>query len=144
VPGTYDLVATVNYRMDSELGTRTERQEHRAELIVAPDQTLSFTSTSGLCRTQTPDELQRDRARRQRSFDCQDAHFTLKPMAGSVGGTVGITVQEGIRKKGPCKRWEDTAGGQRTCAVYSWQVSYRTLNKRASLRVMGREGQQGS
>lgn len=137
-PGTYDLVATVNYRMDSELRAQTERVEHRGELVVAPDQTLSFTSTSGLCRTQTADEIQRDRTRGQRSFHCRDAQFILKPVAGSVGGTVSITVQEGIRTKGPCTQWEDTAGGQRVCVEYSWQVIYRTRKKQASLRVMGR------
>jgi hypothetical protein len=137
-PGSYELVASVTYRADSELGTRTERMENRAEVIVAPDQTLSFTSTSGLCRTQTPDEIMQDRARGQRSFDCQDAHFILKPMGGSVGGTVSISVQEGIRTKGPCQTWEDTPGGQRVCVAYNWHVTYQTRSKRASLRVMAR------
>jgi len=137
-PGTYELVATVTYRADSELGINTDRVEHRGELIVAADQSLTFTSTSGLCRTQTPDEVQRDRARGQRSFNCQEAQYYLKPLGGSVGGKVTISVQEGIRTKGPCELWEDTPGGQRACVRYSWQVNHRVRSKQASLRVMKR------
>ena len=56
-----------------------------------------------------------------------------------MDGNVSISVQEGIRTKGSCRRWQDTAGGQRVCMEYGWHVKYRNLNKRASLRVMKRE-----
>ena len=136
-PGTYDLVAAVDYRLDSESGPRTKRLENRAQLTVGREHTLSLTTTSGLCQTPTPEQLRQDRARGHRTFRCQDAHFVLKPMAGTVGGTVDISVQEGIRTRGTCKEWREAAGGQRICVEYNWHVAYRTRNKRASLRVTG-------
>lgn len=137
-PGTYELLASVTYQMDTETGTRVEKAEHRGELIVAPDQTLTFSSSSGTCSPQTPDEIERDRARNRKTFHCQDARFVLEPLPGTVGGSVSISVQEGIRKRGRCQQWAESTSGQRTCQVYGWQVDYQVRSKEASLRVMRR------
>jgi hypothetical protein len=137
-PGAYDLLAAVTYRMDSETGTRTERAEHRGELIVAPDQTLAFSSTSGTCSPQTADEIERDRVRNRKTFHCQDAQYILEPLPGTVGGSAHISVQEGVRKRGPCEQWVESTSGQRTCQLYSWRVDFQVRRKEASLRVMKR------
>lgn len=137
-PGTYDILASVTYRMDSETGTRTERLEHRAELLVAPDESLTFSSSSGLCHRQAPDELRRDIARGVRSFSCQDASYVFRPTGGTVGGSAFLSVQEGIRTKGPCEEWTELAGGGRACARYTWYVDYRVTRKQATLRIMRR------
>jgi hypothetical protein len=136
--GTYDLLASVTYRSDSETGTRTERMEHRAELTVAPDETLVLTSSSGLCGIQTPDEVQRDVTRGVRTFSCRDARYVLRPAGGTVSGSAFITVQEGIRTRGTCEQWEDTPSGGRVCRQYTWYVDLRSASKQAGLRVMKR------
>jgi hypothetical protein len=133
--GHYDLRATVSYRMDTEGGTRTERMEIRADLIVGPGGSMSLQSSSGLCRQQTQLEIDRDRVRGQMTFPCQETTYILKPLGGTVGGEVLVRVSEGYRTRGACMRYEQTAGGGRVCVQYSWEVRFRESTKRARLTV---------
>jgi hypothetical protein len=137
-PGHYDLRATVSYRMDSDAGARTERAELRADLFIAPDGSLSLQSSSGLCHGRTQEEMGLDRSRGQGVFYCQDVRYILRPMGGTVGGEVLVSVSEGYRTRGACVRYEQTATGGRVCVEYRWYVDYRNTTKRASLRVTPR------
>lgn len=137
-PGEYDVRTTVSYRMDTETTTRVERTEYTGELIVGEDGSLAFQSSSGLCRRPTPAEVAADRARWRRTFSCQEVTYYLSPSAGTVGGSVVVSVQEGFRTRGPCVRWETTITGDRVCVEYRWEVDYRSTAKRGSLRVTRR------
>ena len=137
-PGHYDLRATVSYRMDTESGRRTERAETRADLYIAPDGSMNFQSSSGLCHKRTQDEIDMERSRGRRAFPCQEAYFVLRPLGETVGGEVRISVSEGFRSRGACMRYEQTATGGQICVEYRWEVDYRNTTKMASLRVTKR------
>jgi hypothetical protein len=137
-PGEYDLRATVSYRMDTEARSRVERTEYTGELIVDEYGSLTFRSSSGLCRRPTPVEVAEDHAQWRRTFSCQEVTYYLSPSAGTVGGSVVVSVQEGFRTRGPCILWETTATGNRVCVEYRWDVDYRSTSKRGSLRVTRR------
>jgi hypothetical protein len=136
--GDFDLRATVSYRMDTESSTRTERKEITAWLHIAPDGSMELQSSSGLCHTRNEDELESDRVRGVRTFPCQEAAFVLRSLGENVGGEVMVSVAEGLRTRGPCMRYTQTASGDQVCAEYRWEVNLRDTSKRASLRVVPR------
>jgi hypothetical protein len=135
--GSFDLFATVSYRMDSGERIRTQRSEYRAELRIAPDQSMEFHSSSGICRPRTEAEIQVEISSGYRTFSCQEVRYSLRPIGRTLAGSASVQVSESIRRRGPCIRYEQRTGG-RVCVEYSWRVIFQNTTKRTGLRVSPR------
>jgi hypothetical protein len=86
-PGRYVLEATVGR------GTLSD-QDFRAILTVAPDGSASMESSTGLCRDPRPDQAGRDDALSQRTFECGDAVFVVRPTSTGVRGDIRASILE--------------------------------------------------
>ncbi len=133
--GDFDLIAAVSYRMDSEYRIQTERIEHRAELHIAPDQSMDFRSSSGLCQPPSEAEIQMDLSYGRRTFYCQGVQYSLWPAGRTIEGEAWVPVREGIRIRGGCIR-SVRNGGRQVCVEYSWRVRLRDTRKHTVLRVL--------
>jgi hypothetical protein len=132
--GRYELEGSVEYREDTESSIRTARTSHRGELEIESDGSMRLRSSSGICRDRQPNEVLQDQMRRERTFYCVEATYRLKPMGTQVRGTIAISVMEGIRRQGPCSRW-NVVNGVRVCVEYSYVVRFSQTRKSTSLRV---------
>ena len=101
-PGRYELEASV--------GNDFTATEFFAQLTIAPDLSMSLSASSGLCRDQNQSEVARDMAAGQRTFQCDAAVWTLRPVPGSVRGTIRasvlverrVQIQCPLGRSGPC------------------------------------------
>jgi hypothetical protein len=69
-------------------------QDFRAILTVAPDGSASMESSTGLCRDPRPDQAGRDDALSQRTFECGDAVFVVRPTSTGVRGDIRASILE--------------------------------------------------
>ena len=126
--GQYDLQASVPYTRASPVTETTEFEEYLAELTVAPDGSLTLTSSSGLCREPLRPPRRRDEDIRGQSFQCgDDVLYSLEPGSGTVRGEIRARVVETHRVPRACTR----RGVRQTC----WDIRYRTRTKTVRLRV---------
>jgi hypothetical protein len=130
-PGEYLLEASVSYGSGSE--TKVDR--HEAQLLVEADQTISMTSTTGLCQGPPLPEVGQDRALGLRTFVCGEARYELRPSAGTVRGDLITTVME-ITRVTECVEYRTTAEGQRVCVRTVERTVERPIMKRARLNVI--------
>lgn len=138
-PGIYGLEATIEYRNDHEYGTDSVREDYYAELSITPGGSLTLRNTQTLCRDPTPPEVERDRASRRKTFECQNLTYVLQPAGSTVRGELSARVVERIRRQGPCLRYSDPAPGvPQRCVQYQWLVSERATAKEARLTIVPR------
>jgi hypothetical protein len=132
--GRYELEASISY----SYGGSSRTEERRAELLVEPGGALSLISSVGLCREPPPGERGEDEARGQRSFQCGEDRYTLRPAAQSVAGEMVVPVEESevVRE---CARYETAPDGSRVCAEYRERMVTRTVMKRARMTVVRRD-----
>lgn len=94
-PGHYTLEASVP---TADGGS----EELTADLRIRADGSMSLLSPIGSCRLPTERELERDEVRRQRTFDCGDAVYVVRPTVDRVRGEVRARVTEQYRVVVPC------------------------------------------
>jgi hypothetical protein len=94
-PGRYVLEARVGRGSLSD-------QDFRAVLTVAPDGSASLDSSTGLCRDPRPDQAGRDVALSQRTFECGDALYMLRPTSTGVRGDIRASILEEYEATVPC------------------------------------------
>lgn len=94
MPGRYSLEASV--------GTDLSAQEFSAQLIIAADGAMSLNSSSGICQTPTPSQVQMYRERGQAIFECGDAAYRLRAAPGTVRGDIRASILEEYRAQIPC------------------------------------------
>ena len=132
--GRYDLDASVRYNEATPLEQWTATEEYFAQLTVAPDGTLTLTSSAGLCRDPNPARSRTEEPVGGRAFECGDVTYSLGPEGGTIGGRISARVRESYRVPGPCRQRATGVGGQDICIRPSWRVEYRTSIKTARLR----------
>ena len=135
--GEYVLEASVRYRQDSSFGTGSATERYIADLTITPSGSMTLDSSSGLCMDRLLNKVQGDAALGERTFECGNATFSLRPRGTSVGGEISVSVREEVRQRGPCIAYTTGANGQQVCTEYSWTVVSRMTTKRARLRVQG-------
>lgn len=124
--GHYYLEATISYTS----GAGSERDLHSADLYIDSDQSLRLDSHDAVCRDPTSPELERDAARRVRTFVCGDLTYELRPGSDTVTGELEAIVQEG-RSTSVCVL-RDQAGN---CTQSYSQIETQSARKQARLRV---------
>jgi hypothetical protein len=126
-PGHFYLEATVSYTG----GSGPQDDLYVADLYVQPDQSMRLDShVGGVCRDPTPAEIQRDYARRVRTFRCGDVTWELRPGSGTVSGEVQAVVQEGYTIT-QCIRY----GANGACEQTASRVATRAVRRTAPIRV---------
>jgi hypothetical protein len=94
-PGRYVLEATVGRGSLSD-------QDFSAILTIAPDGSASMESSTGICRDPRPDQAGRDDALSQRTFECGDALYMVRPTPAGVRGRISATILEEYEARVPC------------------------------------------
>jgi hypothetical protein len=119
-PGRYEMEATV--------GSSISDQGFRAVLTIAPDGSMSLTSSTGLCVDPNPAAAERDQARAQRTFDCGDAAYTVRPVPAGVRGRIVASILEEYQDRIPCPT---AADANRSCPI----MRTRRVTRNADLLV---------
>ncbi len=132
--GRYELSGSVRYRQDTEMIESSATLRYEAELEIGADGSMRMLSSSGLCLDRTPDQVARDQARWQRTFECNEVTYLLKPAPETIRGEMRVIVTESIRSRGPCIQY-GTVDNQQVCIAYEWTLRPRAASKRATLRV---------
>jgi hypothetical protein len=114
-PGRYVLEATVGRGSLSD-------QDIRGILTVAPDGSLSLESSTGLCRDPSPARTDQDRALAQRTFECGDAVYRVRPAPTGVRGEVRAGILEEYAATVPCPRTSTRA----SCTIMRTRRVVRT------------------
>ncbi len=133
--GDYVLEASVRYNQATTYSESTLTEDFVAYLNVAPDGSLTLTSSSGLCRDPLDPRARREEARGRRGFECGDVTYAFGPGGGTIRGEMTAAVWETFRVPGPCKRYGTGADGRSICIEPSWRVVSQRSVKRARLRV---------
>ena len=94
-PGRYVLEARVGRGSLSD-------QDFRAILTIAPDGAASMESSTGLCRDPRPDGVGRDLDWSQRTFECGDAFYILRPTSTGLRGEIRASILEEYEATVPC------------------------------------------
>jgi hypothetical protein len=115
-PGRYVLEATV--------GGSLSAQDFRAILTVAPDGSTSMESSTGLCRDPRPDQAGRDDALSQRTFECGDALYMVRPTSTGVRGDIRATILEEYEARVPCP----PTSNRQVCTIMRTQRVVRTAS----------------
>ena len=137
-PGRYDLQASVRYGQATTTTESTVTEVFVAQLIVTPNGSLILTSSSGTCEAPPPAEARRDASRGRKSLVCGNVTYYLWPEDGRMDGEIVASVQEQTRKLGPCREYRNGLDGRNRCRENDWVIESRTIDKRASLRVLAR------
>ncbi len=116
------------YALEAVIGDRVTDQEFRAVLTIAPDGGMSLASSTGLCVDPTPAATDRDRATGQRTFECGEAVYRVRPTPGSVRGEIRASILEEYEDRIPCANASDA---QRMCPI----MRTRRVTRDASLVV---------
>ena len=106
--GRYELEANVDY--DTSRGARTER--FTGELLVRTDGSLLLTSSSGACLDPSEIDKASDRERGERSFECGDVRYVLRPAGSRVVGQVAASVDVEVVVSTCIKYMTDKDGNQ--------------------------------
>ena len=130
-PGRYSLEASISYQ------TRNQMQVDRqiAELVIEPDGRMSLIGMTGPCLDPSPAQVQEDEARGRRTFECQDARYELRPVAGGVVGQMVAEVTEEFMVT-VCVRYEQRPDGTQVCVEEREEVEQRRALKNARLQVL--------
>lgn len=133
-PGRYVLEATL-----SSPGVRAGEPpaRYQAELMVSLTGALTLTSSTGICRDPTfPVD---DRARGERTFECGEATYRLRPGPRTVTGqiTAPIVVERTVTE---CVRYTTNSTGQQVCAEFRERVERSTRLATARLNVHAEPG----
>jgi len=120
-PGRYAMEATVG------TGSITD-QEFRAVLTVAPDGSMSLDSSTGLCQAPPPPAVGQQQALGQRTFQCGDAVYTVRPTPSGVRGNLRASVLEEYPATVPCPIG---SAAQRVCTI----MRTRRVTRNADLTV---------
>jgi hypothetical protein len=119
-PGRYVLEATVG-------GGSLSDHDFRAILTVAPDGSTSMDSSTGLCRDPRPDQAGRDDALSQRTFECGDALYMVRPTSTGVRGEIRAAILEEYEATVPCP----PTSARTSCTI----MRTRRVNRTAALTV---------
>ncbi len=131
--GEYALEATFEYQNDTANAWDRVRADYFAVLVIAPDGSLTFQITNGVCRDPTWSEVDRDEALRRKTFRCGDFTIVVEPAGSTIRGELTATVTERTRQRGEClAEW---TGG---CGRYRWTVNSHRTPKRVRLTVIPR------
>jgi hypothetical protein len=133
--GEYVLEASVRYNEATPSSESTLTEDFVAYLNVAPDGSLTLTSSSGLCRDPLDPRQRREENRGRRGFECGDVTYAFGPAGGTIRGEMTARVWETFRVPGPCKRYGATVDGRTVCLEPSWRVVSRSSVKSARLRI---------
>jgi hypothetical protein len=123
-PGRYVLEATVGRGSLSD-------QDFSAVLTIAPDGSASLDSSTGLCRDPRPDQAGRDEALSQRTFECGDALYMVRPTPTGVRGDIRVSILEEYEATVPCP----PTSTRPTCAI----MRTRRVTRTAALSVSSLE-----
>ena len=130
--GEFVLMGTVQYTRATGTTKSTAAQTHEATLVIGVDGYMTLETTTGMCPTQNPQEVERQLDRGYRSFQCGGASFTVRPAGSLVRGTMSVTVPHVTREREGCIAYSND---KKTCLEYSY--NYRESSRRAGapLRV---------
>jgi hypothetical protein len=115
--------------LEATVGTTLSDQEFRAVLTVAPDGTMSLASSTGLCVDPNPAASDRDRANGQRTFECGEAVYRVRPTPSSVRGEIRASILEEYEDRLPCPTASDS---QRMCPIMRTRRVVREANLQVS------------
>jgi hypothetical protein len=110
------------YALEAEVGNSLTDETFTAQLTIGPDGTMTMNSSSGLCQTPTPSQVQRDQERGQATFECGDATWRLRAAPGTVRGDIRASILEEYRAPTPCP------SGTGTCYIMRTQRVTRTAD----------------
>jgi hypothetical protein len=116
------------YALEAVIGNGITDQEFRAVLTITPDGSMSLASSTGLCVDPTPAAADRDRASGQRTFECGEAVYRVRPTPNSVRGEIIASILEEYEDRIPCASASDA---QRTCPI----MRTRRVTRDANLTV---------
>jgi hypothetical protein len=88
--------------LEATIGGSLANQDFRAVLTVAPDGSTSMDSSTGLCRDPRPDQAGRDDELSQRTFECGEAMYVVRPTSTGVRGDIRATILEEYQATIPC------------------------------------------
>jgi hypothetical protein len=116
------------FELQASNGTTT----YTGNLYIAPDGSMTFSTTAGTCAERTPAEVEEDRVRNQRTFSCSGATYLIKPRGRMVQGHARMPVIRTVRGERVCVQ----RGERGTCLRYDYLE--RTINtvENVSLRVV--------
>ena len=105
--GSPEPVAPVSWRpgryaLEVSVGTTISDMTFTAQLTIAADGAMSLNSSSGLCQTPTPSQIQRDQERGQATFECGDATWRLRAAPGTVRGDIQASILEEYQAQTTC------------------------------------------
>jgi len=109
------------YTLESSVGNDITSEEFTADLTILSASEMSLSASSGICQVQTPSDVARDMERGQRTFDCGDAVWTMRPIPGGVRGTIRASVLVEYRAETSCP-----AGRDGPCYIMRTQRVTRT------------------
>jgi hypothetical protein len=124
--GRFELAANITY--DNRGSSQTDR--FTADLEIGSDGSLTLNSSSGLCVEPSALRKDSDRERGERTFECGDVRYVLRPAGSRVIGqvTTSVQVQEVIST---CVEYATDKDGNRVCMRTEEHTEMRTMIKQA-------------
>ena len=135
VPGAYVLEARVP---QVSRGARAFIQ-HTADLVIAPDGTMTLTSREGLCQDPSRAQVVLDEQRRQRTYVCGSTRYELRPGAGAPRGEITAEVED-EELVIECVRYERRPDGTQVCVETEERLVVQRNLRRVRLSVLERPG----